>query len=93
MEYAISEINMAENYIKMAEAFCEEESIALKFQEIAKSELSHHKFDMEIVHNEIKKKLDNGQPVLALEDSLLYEIYEDWFREVEARVNNFKIKK
>ena len=31
MEYAISEITMAEDYIKMAECFYEEEHIALKF--------------------------------------------------------------
>lgn len=93
MKYAIAEVNAAENYIKMAEKFCEEESTALKFQEMAKTELNHHKYDMEIIRCELKKKKDNGEYTLDLEDSLLYEVYKDWFIEVEARVNNFKIKK
>lgn len=93
MEYAISEITMAEDYIKIAESICEEEAMALKFQEMAKDELKHHQYDIEVIKKELEKKKEKGEHVLELEDSLLYDVYKDWFGNVEARVNNFKVKK
>lgn len=93
IQYAVFEIVTAEDYIKMAESYADNESIALKFQEIAKDEIEHHVYDMSIVNKMIKEEQDEGKTVLELENSLLYDVYYDWFKSVEARVNNFKIKR
>jgi hypothetical protein len=93
MERAVSEIMTAQDYIKIAESFCDQEEIALKFQEIAKDEIEHHNYDMDIIEKEIKRCKESGEEVMELKDSLFYDVYEDWFREVDDRVNNFKVKK
>lgn len=91
LEFAIQEIMNAEQYIKMANKFSQDENISLKFQSFAKESVKRNREILTILKEQLKK--NSSENKYNLEDSLFYDIYEDWFESVEFRANNFKINR
>lgn len=91
LEFAIQEIMNAEQYIKMANKFSQDENISLKFQSFAKESVKRNREILNILKEQLKK--NSSENKYNLEDSLFYDIYEDWFESVEFRANNFKINR
>lgn len=88
LEFAIQEIMNAEQYIKMANKFSQDENISLKFQSFAKESVKRNREILNILKEQLKK--NSSENKYNLEDSLFYDIYEDWFESVEFKANNFK---
>lgn len=97
IKYAIEEVRMAEEYIKLANKV-EDPSIAAKLQEIAKDELRHCEYDqsaaMKLIEKEKAKSDEDDEK--SVEDSVNHaflDVYTHWKDKVKYMVDTFEIKR
>ena len=92
IRYAMNEIRTADDYIKTAK-ICKDETNARYFHEMAKEEIKHFNIIMTIINNVLKEKNENEVETEEEIGSMLYELYNEWFKDVDTKVKVFRYEK